>query len=111
VLVSVDEQDPATLTTKAYEVPFPLLSDPEVKVHALYRVINPMDEAGVKRLAGLGIDLERWSKRKHHKIAVPSMFLIDEGGTVRFAHAAHDHRTRPALGPLLERLTALRKDR
>jgi peroxiredoxin len=48
--------------------------------------------------------VERWSKRKHHKIAIPSIFLIDKSGVVRFAHAAHDYKTRPKTEALLEAL-------
>ncbi len=92
-------------------MPFPLLSDPEAEVHTAYKVVNELDEAGVKRLEGFGIDVERWSKRKHHKIAIPSVFLIDEGGVVRFAHAAHDYRTRPKMDALIGKLKALRPGR
>jgi peroxiredoxin len=90
-------------------VPFPLLSDPGTKIHASYKVINALDEAGVKRLEGFGIDVERWSKRKHHKMAIPAIFLIDKGGVIRLAHAAHDYKTRPNTKQLLQAIRALEK--
>ena len=73
-------------------------------MHDAYKVANELDEAGVKRLKGFGIELERWSKRRHHKVAIPSIFLIDKSGIVRFAHAAHDYKTRPKTEALLAAL-------
>ena len=110
-MISVDELDGNLDTRDAYDVPFPVLSDPEVKVHEAYRVVNELDDAGVDRLKGFGIDIEYWSKRKHHKIAIPSMFLIDQKGVVQFAHAAHDYKSRPKTEKLLEVLAENRKKR
>lgn len=110
-MVSVDELDGNLVTRDAYEVPFPVLSDPDVEVHEAYRVVNELDDTGVERLKGFGLDIERWSKRKHHKIAIPSMFLVDQEGVVQFAHAAHDYKSRPETDALLEVLAASRKKR
>ena len=101
VMISVDDIDGIVKTQETYEVPFPLLSDPDVKVHTAFKVVNDLGDAGTQRLLEFGIDVERWSKRKHHKIAVPSIFLIDREGVVRFAHAAHDYKTRPDTDALL----------
>ena len=102
--ISVDEIEGAATTDASYSVPFPLLSDPDASVHEAYRVVNQLDEAGVSRLKGFGIDVERWSKRKHHKIAIPSLFLVGKDGKVKFAHAARDYKTRPATAALLSAL-------
>lgn len=107
VMVSVDELEGSVETKKTYDVPFPLLSDAEVTVHEQYKVVNALDGAGVERLKGFGIDIERWSKRKHHKIAIPAIFLIGRDGKVKFAHAAEDYKTRPDTDALLARLKTL----
>jgi len=107
VMVSVDELEGSVETKKTYEVPFPLLSDADATVHEQYRVVNALDDAGVERLKGFGIDVERWSKRKHHKIAIPAIFLIGQDRKVRFAHAAKDYKTRPDTEQLLAALKKL----
>lgn len=75
VLISVDETDGTSLAQRTYEIPFPVLSDP---------------------------DLEAWSHRDHHKIAVSSAFFVDPAGTVKWAHSSRDYRTRPSPDQLLE---------
>lgn len=102
--MSVDEVEGAAKTAASYEVPFPLLSDPDVKVHEAYRVVDDLGDEGTARLEKLGIDIERWSKRKHHKIAIPAIFLIGKDKKVKWAHAAEDYKTRPAIGPLVAAL-------
>jgi len=102
VLVSVDEIDGAKVMGATYEVPFPVLSDPDVKAHEAYHVVNPVDDAMAKKLAGFGMSLEAWSKRKHHKIAIPSQFLIGQDKKILWAHAAHDHKTRPSSEQVLK---------
>ncbi len=103
-MVSVDALDNAIKMTDGYKVPFPLLSDPAATAHDAYKVSLVGTPERAKKLKSYGIDVQRWSKRDHDKIAIPSMFLIDKGGVVRFAHASHDHRTRPKLDELLPAL-------
>jgi peroxiredoxin len=102
--ISVDEVEGASKTATPYEVPFPLLSDPDAKVLDAYKVTNNLDGAGTERLKSIGIDIERWSKQKHHKIAIPSIFLIGKDKRVKWAHAAEDHKTRPNIDALIAAL-------
>ncbi len=101
MFVSVDEVDGALVTEQAYDVPFPLLSDPDLKAHQAFSVVQEVPPDGMKMLAKYGISLERWSKRKHHKIAVPSIFLLDSQRKVLWAHADRNHRRRPKMEQIL----------
>jgi len=109
VFISADEVDGALVTQRAYDVPFPLLSDPDLKAHEAFKVVQQVPPEGVKKLAGYGIDLERWSKRDHHKIAVPAIFLLDAQLQVLWAHADRNHRRRPKLEQLLAAVDGLKK--
>jgi peroxiredoxin len=39
--------------------------------------------------------------RAHHEIAIPSLFLIDRTGVVRWAHSDPDFKTRPSTAQIL----------
>ena len=56
------------------------------------------------RLEGLGLDIEGASGRDHHDFAIPSIFVVDRGGVVRWAHADPDYKVRPST---LQILTAI----
>lgn len=101
VMISVDSIDEANKTKSAYEIPFPVLSDPDLKAHEAFRVIEEVPAADVERLAEMGMDLEKSSGRDHHKIAVPAAFLIDSKGVVRWAHVDRDYKVRPTNEQLL----------
>ena len=101
VLVSVDRVDEATKTQASWEIPFPVLSDPTLNAHNAWNVNFAVDDETVKKYARFGIDLEEYSGQTHHTIAVPSMFLIDRDGVVRWAHAELDYRTRPTVDQVL----------
>lgn len=104
-MISVDEPQGLAKTASAHEVPFPLMSDGDLKVHEAYRVVNEVGEAEYARLKKGGMDLEEWSQRKHHKLAIPSLFLIGKDKKVKWAHASRDYKTRPEIDALVAALT------
>jgi peroxiredoxin len=106
-VISVDQADEAARTKTSYEIPFPVLSDPNLAAHRAYRVVHEVGSAEYARLASFGIDLERASGRKHHAVAVPALFVVDAAGVVRWAHADPDYKVRPSVAQLLGVLDGL----
>lgn len=102
VAISVDKLSESARTQAAHSVPFPVLSDSDLTVHRAFKVLNPINPAGVKRLEGFGIDLEHASGRAHHTVAIPSVFLVDTAGVVQWAHADTDYKSRPTVEQLLQ---------
>lgn len=102
VLISVDKVDASSLVQNTYEIPFPVLSDPDGYAHEAFGVFMEVDEATFKRYKEHGIDLEAWSGRDDHKIGVPSAFFVDDNGTIRWAHSDKDYRVRPSPQQLLD---------
>ncbi len=102
VLISVDETDGASLAQKTYDIPFPVLSDSDLLAHNAFNVIMAVDEKTTALYKKMGIDLEKWSQRDHHSIAVSSAFLVDKNGIVLWAHTSKDYKTRPSPAQLLD---------
>jgi len=107
-MVSVDKPSEASRTFRSHDIPFPLLSDSDLVMHKAFRVLNVVDGKMVEKYKGFGIDLEKSSGRDHHIIAIPSLFVIDRRGIVRWAHADRDHRARPSMKQILEALDGLK---
>lgn len=110
VAISVDRVEEAARTLATYEIPFPVLADPELAAHQAFRVAHYADRAEVERLRGFGIDLEQASGQTHHVIAVPSLFLIDTSGIIRWSHADTDYTVRPSPEQILEALRGIDLD-
>lgn len=100
VAISVDRVEEAAKTNATYQIPFPVLSDPDLLAHRAFRVTRLVDDAEVARLKAMGLDIEAASGRHHHTIAIPATFLVVQG-VVRWAHASQDYRTRPSTAQLL----------
>jgi peroxiredoxin len=107
VAVSVDRMEEAARTQSAHEIPFPVLSDPDLTWHEAFRVLNPLEDEYVEMLTGYEIDIEAHSGKTHHTVAVPALFLIGKNGAIRWGHAAHDYKVRPRTASLLAALDRL----
>ena len=107
VLISVDKPDAAALAQRSYDIPFPVLSDPNLLAHDAFQVTMKIDDALIPKYKQYGIDVEQWSGKTHHKIAVSSAFFVDKKGKILWAHSAMDYKTRPSVEQLLQVIDAL----
>lgn len=101
VAISVDQPGEEAKTQAKNGVPFPMLSDSKLVVHRAFNVVHVPPDEEAKALAHYGVDLEAYSGENHHSFAVPSIFLIDRAGVVRWVHIDQDYKTRPSPAQLL----------
>jgi peroxiredoxin len=74
----------------AYE----LLSDVDMHAARAFGISFRLSDAEYARYQGFGVELEERSGRAHHELPVPSVFVIDRAGIVRFAYSNPDYRIR-----------------
>ena len=101
--LSVDTVESSAESVRDKALGFELLSNPDASILDLYHVRYQVPE----ELARLyqekyGIDLEKASGRTDRVIAVPATFVIDQQGTIRYAHANEDYRVRPDPEEILD---------
>lgn len=106
VAVSVEKPDEAAKTQATYTVPFPVLCDGDLALIAPFHVVNRVEGEQLEKLGKYGVDLEGATGRKHHVIAIPSLFLIDQSGVVRWAHADPTYSVRPTTAQILAAIDA-----
>lgn len=107
VALSVDLPEAESALKATYQVPFPVLSDASAASLLAFHVVNKVDEAQLTKLKSYGVDLEAYSGQSHHEIAIPSLFVIDKTGTVRWAHSDPDYTMRPSIAQILAAIDAL----
>jgi peroxiredoxin len=59
-----------------------------------FGVAYRVDAATREKLGEFGIDIEQASGEDHHLLPVPSVFVVDGSGTIRFVYADPDYRQR-----------------
>jgi len=74
----------------AYE----LLSDVDMDAARAFGISFRLSAAEFARYRSFGVDLEERSGRAHHELPVPSVFVIDRAGIVRFAYSNPDYKIR-----------------
>jgi peroxiredoxin len=63
-----------------------LFSDAKLEATARMGIVFRVDDETVERYKGFGIDLEESSGESHHLLPVPSVFIVDRKGEIRFAY-------------------------
>ena len=106
VTVSVDTPDAEAKTKATYAIPFPVLSDSDATMIEAFHVVNHVDDATFAKMKGFGLNIESYSGKTHHEIAIPSLFLIDRTGVVRWAHSDPDFKVRPSTAQILAAIDA-----
>lgn len=106
VLISADKVDAAALAQRQYEIPFPVLADPELAAHEAFNVVMTLTPELYETYKTYGIDVEQWSGETHHKFALSSAFLVNAAGVVQWAHVSEDYKQRPSVAQLLSVIDA-----
>ena len=91
--------------TKSLEVKdlgYALYSDSSLAAARAFGIAFQLSDAEVVKYKGYGIDLEAASGQSHHQLPVPSVFLVDAGGVIRWVYSNPDYRVRPDNAKLLE---------
>ncbi len=111
VLISVDTPDRAAVMEATYEVPFPVLSDPDLLAHRVFNVVLTPGRKTLWLYRLFGLVPSEWSGREHNSFAVASAFIIDKNGRVVVSHAPKDYKSRPSVDQLLGLIEASGLDR
>ncbi|MGH7603324.1 MAG: peroxiredoxin family protein [Gemmatimonadaceae bacterium] len=106
VAVSVDKPEAGAKLSATYSIPFPVLSDTDARIIEAFHVVKKVDAEEYAKMRGFGVDLESYSGKTHHEIAIPALFLVDRSGVVRWAHSDPDYKVRPSIDQILAAIDA-----
>jgi peroxiredoxin len=108
VALSVDKPEEGAKLKATYVIPFPVLSDSDAKSLDAFHLAKKLGDEEFAKMKSFGVDLEAFSGKTHHEIAIPALFVIDRTGTVRFAHSDPDFKVRPTTAQILSAIDALK---
>ena len=102
VAISADRPAELVKSLEAKGLGYTLYSDSTLTAARSFGIVFQLDDAEVARYASFGIDLEAASGESHHQLPVPSVFLVEAGGTIRWVYSNSDYKVRPDNAKLLE---------
>jgi len=100
IFLSTDR--PALLYTslKAENIHYTLLSDSELRAAQAFHIAYHLTDKEYSEELKWGVDLEKTTGTTNHALPVPSVFIIDRSGAIRFRYSNPDFRVRLGADPL-----------
>jgi peroxiredoxin len=85
----------------ASEIHYTLLSDSNLEAAKAFHITYRLDDATLAMQKKYGIDLEQTSGTSLHQLPVPSVFIIDTAGTIRYVYSNPDYKIRLGADALM----------
>lgn len=86
--------------TQPLATSYTLLSDPELHAAQAFHIAFHLDDRLYAEELKWGVDLEKTTGTKAHALPVPSVFIIDQTGIIRFVYSNPDFRVRLSAADL-----------
>lgn len=99
--ISPDRPEKLRDTLEEKKFGYQLLSDSDMAASGAFGLAYRVDEELVDQYRNFDMDLEEASGEDHHLLPVPAVYVIDEQGTIRFAHWDPDYKKRLDADKLL----------
>lgn len=100
--LSPDKPENVKKSTEKGKFGYTLLSDRKGNAAKTFGVAFKLDDKTVELYKNkYNLDIEEWSGEKHHILPVPSAFLINQEGVVKFVYWSSDYKDRIKAQDLL----------
>ena len=94
VFLSTDRPQILYSSLKAEKINYTLLSDSTLEAAKAFHIAYHLDDATLEKMKGYGIDLDSTTGEPLHELPVPSVFIIDRTGVIRFVYSNPDYTVR-----------------
>ena len=94
LFLSTDRPDLLYSSLKDQKVSYTLLSDPGLRAAQAFHIAFHLDHEHYAEQLKWGVDLEKTTGTKAHALPVPSVFIVDASGVIRFVYSNPDFRIR-----------------
>jgi peroxiredoxin len=102
IAISMDKPDILSKTIDKHNIKYELYSDSKANACKEFGIAFKVDDEYVNKLKGFNMDIEESSGENHHILPVPSVFLIDENGIIKFEYVNPNYKERISGKLLLE---------
>ncbi len=109
VAISADQSTILQESLKANNLGYTLYSDSSLLAARAFGIAFQLSDDDVRMYLDYGIDLEAASGEEHHQLPVPSVFLVEAGGTIRWVYSNPDYEIRPDNAAILKAARGLAK--
>jgi peroxiredoxin len=107
LFLSTDRPELLYASLKNPDISYTLLSDPHLQAAQAFHIAFHLDDEQYANELKWGVDLEKTTGTKDHALPVPSVFIVDASGIIRFVYSNPDFRVRLHANELWQAAKAL----
>jgi peroxiredoxin len=101
VFLSTDRPEILYSSLKAQDIHYTLLSDSRLEAARAFHIAYRVDDATLALERKYGVDLDKTTGTSLHELPVPSVFIIDTTGTIRYVYSNPDYTVRLSADALM----------
>jgi peroxiredoxin len=94
VAISPNKPDVTAGTVAELELEYPVLSDHDNQVARMFNLVYEMTQENIDSYRDIGRDIGTLNGTGKWELPVPATYVIDSGGTIRYAFVDLNHRRR-----------------
>ena len=94
VFLSTDRPALLYSSLKATDIHYTLLSDSQLEAAQAFHIAYHVDDPTLAKLRDYGIDLDATTGTQQHALPVPSVFIVDRSGIIRYEYSNPDYTVR-----------------
>ncbi len=94
VAISPDRPEELKKSIEKNKITYTLLSDSKSQAADAFGLSFEVDKGTLDKYKGYGIDLEKSSGEKHHKLPHPAVFVVDRDLKIKFSHHDPNYKVR-----------------
>ena len=94
LFISTDRPELLYSSLRDQKVSYTLLSDPELHAAQAFHIAFHLDDQQYAEELKWGVNLEKTTGTRQHALPVPSVFIVDTSGMIRFVYSNPDFRVR-----------------
>ncbi|MBN8568198.1 MAG: AhpC/TSA family protein [Ignavibacteria bacterium] len=102
VAITADKPEKISETVTNDELKYTILSDNNSDASIAFGIAFKVDDATVEKYKGYNLDLDEASGNSNHILPVPSVFILDKQGKIKYEYVNPDYKVRLDENKLLE---------
>ena len=108
VAISVENADRSQAVAKKNELTYTVLSDPNLTVARMFKIVYQMpDDLNEKYKSG-GLDVAKYNSMDKAELPISATYIVNKKGEITYAHIEPDYKKRPTPDEIIAALSKLK---
>lgn len=104
VAISVENADRSQAVAKKNELTYTVLSDPNLTVARMFKIVYQMPDDLNARYRSGGLDVAKYNSMERAELPISATYIVNRKGEITYAHIEPDYKKRPTPDEIISNL-------